>query len=66
MIRVLNQVLITHKMLYFIQRSKQDKLKILSKNTLSLKKYRNFGCLWTTGHVANMLASCSKGPFLLS
>lgn len=37
MILVLNQVLVTHKMLHFIQRSKQDKLEILSKNTIILK-----------------------------
>lgn len=29
-------------------------------------KHADFGCLRTTGHVADILASRSKAPFLLS
>lgn len=65
-IPVSKQVLTTGEMLHFIRRSKPDKLETLSKNPIVLKKHMNFGCLWTTGHVADLLASRSKGPFLLS
>jgi len=63
---VLDRVLATHETVRFTRSSKQDELETLSKNTTILKKYMNWGCLWTTGHVADVLAPCSKGPVLLS
>lgn len=66
MILVLNQVLLTHAILRFIRRTKRDKLQRLRKNTIILKNHTASGYLRTTGHVADILASCSKVPFLPS